>query len=492
MRVDILPQDNGKTLLEVLSKYGFKIKADCAGRGKCKKCKVRIVSGSFMDIDTKKEILQDKNGYILSCRALCGKDPAVVELDDALEYKFKENLSGDNYSPTDICAAFDIGTTTLEAVLIDTITGKIVLRERSINPQINWGADVVSRIDACASGKLELLSSAVQLELNSMLKRMLDRINFKGDKISQAAVAGNTTMLHIFCSVSPCGMGTFPFTPEFLDMQVLKGKSVGLDVDTVTTLPSISAYIGADITAGMLTANMDQLNRPTPAILIDIGTNGEMVLDTPNGFFAASTAAGPAFEGAHISCGTGAVPGAINHVYFENGKFSFTTIESQSGNIAPVSGICGAGLVEWIALLLKYKIIDNAGNFNMPAVLCRGISLTDRDIREFQLAKSAMRAGIETLILEAGYTASDISKVYISGALGYFINKSAAVEVGLFPKEFIGKIETLGNSSITGAVKFLCDLKSRKSCLGFTQSCKLIELSNSNTFSDLFMEYIAF
>lgn len=493
MIVKIPPEAKGKFLIKYLTDNGFKVRADCGGKGRCKKCGVRVISGSFIDSVTKNALIPDEKDIILSCRAVCDGNPAEIELENTNTHNTSSKYSIEAYVNTEyLAAAFDIGTTTLEAALVDKRDCKIIIKERRLNPQSSWGADVISRIQACVDGNLALLRDAVRGEMNDMLMSMLKRIGLSGQKIGEAVVVGNTAMLHIFCGVSPASIGVYPFTPEFLASQALAGADIGIDANLIITLPCISAYVGADVTAGMIAAKMDRPNRPTPALLIDVGTNGEMVLDTSNEYIVTSTAAGPALEGAHISCGIGAVPGAINHVDFKNGQFTFKTIQSEDGSLSPVRGVCGSGLIEWIALLLENEVIDCTGRLTGPAALCNNVSLTEKDVREYQLAKSAIRAGIETLVSSAGLNIKDINRVYIAGALGFHINMQAAVVTGLLPQEFIGKIYPIGNSALDGAVLCICKKQVLETAKSLADGCRMLELSNSKMFSDLFIEYMLF
>jgi uncharacterized 2Fe-2S/4Fe-4S cluster protein (DUF4445 family) len=301
-------------------------------------------------------------------------------------------------------------------------------------------------------------------------------------------------MLHLFLNVDPSSMGELPFTPVFLEEKKLKGEALSLSVEEVTVLPSIAAFIGADISAGLTALDIrDTVRAPGPSFFIDVGTNGEMALCNNGNIYCCSTAAGPAFEGAEISCGVGGINGAISGVKLAEDKtagLALTTI----GNIPPV-GICGSGLVDAVAVMLKQGTIDETGSMSGPAkefILAPGVSISGRDVRQFQLAKSAILSGIKTLCKNAGLQPAEIKSVFVAGGFGFYINKQNAVGAGLFPREFLEPLSVCGNLSLQGAMECLTAKDFLDRCKKIIGKCSVIDLAADPAFTDEFAENMMF
>jgi uncharacterized 2Fe-2S/4Fe-4S cluster protein (DUF4445 family) len=357
----------------------------------------------------------------------------------------------------------------------------------ALNDQRVLGADVITRIQAARNGKTGELFSLVNRQTERILGIFIEKYGL--DKIETLIVSGNTTMLHLFTNTDPSAMGEVPFTPVFLAKKELSGPELDLQADRIILLPSISAYVGSDIVSGL--ASLDILREEKPCILIDIGTNGEMALFNRGQIVCCSTAAGPAFEGAEISCGIGSVRGAVNKVEMNGGRLSFTTIGG-----APVRGICGSGLIDGIAIMLDQAVIEEGGAFAdsdcRGFTITEGITLTNRDVRQVQLAKSAIMSGIALLCRNAALGFEEIEKVYIAGGLGFFINKQNAVKIGLLPREFLEKISICGNLSLKGAVQFLSDPAFPQNCEKIIEKSRLFELASDPLFMDVFTENMLF
>ena len=506
-RINVPPSEHLKRLDSFLTENGYLISMPCGGTGRCGKCKVTVVSGQFLSSENPAETLTpDFSGKIPACRALCPQNGGVIEIEELLGegLNVTQNQNQTAGFPDGACLVFslDIGTTTLAMRLTDTKSGKCIAHTSSLNPQQSFGADVVTRIEACREGKTGQMQKIVADEIN----RMTAKITPSGtdSRTIPLAVAGNTTMLHIFTGVSPAGMAAFPFTPEFLESRSFSGADIGLNVGTVTLLPSCSAFIGADITAGIFFSGMaeDYKNKTAVnSLLIDIGTNGEIVLLTGGRLYAASAAAGPAMEGGNISCGVGGIDGAVNSVRVKDSKLYFTTV----GDKAPV-GICSSGLVDLISCLLDEEILDESGRLGADVFPLTGyhekdgktvftessVGINGKDIREFQLAKSAIRAGVETLLHQTGLEEKDISKVYLAGGLGYYLNIDSAIRVGLVPSSFKNVTEVIGNSAIGGADMILKDGGLLTEAEQLTKSVQVIDLNTVVYFSEQFVENMFF
>jgi uncharacterized 2Fe-2S/4Fe-4S cluster protein (DUF4445 family) len=406
-----------------------------------------------------------------------------LSIDDKLPATAAENR------PARAGIALDIGTTTVSARLVDLDTSSPLDTISELNDQCPFGADVISRIGAAKNGKTKELFTLINHQTERIIKLFKDRWGIP--KIEKLAVSANTTMLHLFLNVDPSSMGELPFTPLFLEERILKGEALSLSVEDITVLPSIAAFIGADISAG-LTA-LDIANVSGPSFFIDIGTNGEMALCNNGSIYCCSTAAGPAFEGAEISCGTGGIIGAISGVKLTEGKKAkllLTTI----GNASPV-GICGSGLVDALALMLKQEIIDETGYMLYLAKefnLAPGVSISGRDVRQFQLAKSAILSGIKILCKNAGLQPAEIKSVFVAGGFGFYINKQNAVDAGLFPREFLEPLSVCGNLSLQGAMECLTAKDFLERCKKIISKCVVVDLAADPAFTDEFAENMMF
>ena len=479
----------GETVLSACSRAGIILSAPCGGRQRCGKCAVRLLEGQVTG-DT-----PDAEGRVRACAAVPVSDITIACCGDisgsvlTAENSLPGGLAA-NSAPARAAVALDIGTTTISARLIDIDTSQVLETVSQLNDQRAFGADVMSRIGAAQNGKTGELFALINRQTRRILASFQEQWNLQ--KIEQLAVSGNTVMLHLFLNVDPSGMGRAPFTPAFLEERELDGKSLSLPVGKITVLPSIAAFLGGDITAGL--AVLDILSAAGPALFIDIGTNGEMAL-AHRGISCCSTAAGPAFEGAEISCGMGGVAGAVSGVELDAGAtagnaFSVTTI----GN-APPSGICGSGLVDAVTVMLKLGIIDETGfmaGSEKGFTVAPGVSITGRDIRQFQLAKSAILSGIKILCKNSGLKLADIQNVFIAGGFGFFINKHNAVTAGIFPEEFRDSLVICGNLSLQGATDYLTVKDFPARCKRIIEQCSVIDLTRDPDFTDEFAENMGF
>lgn len=397
--------------------------------------------------------------------------------------------------------ALDIGTTTLAAYLIDLCTGEEVAVCSALNPQKAWGDDVITRADYAKAGGLEALQGALAGEIDAMIGRLCLDAGVCRQNVVHAVVAGNTVMMHLFAGVSPEHIAQAPFVPAFASAMELPAAALGLQIyrhAVVSLLPCVAGYIGADTVAGLLAAGMNEHSEPT--LLIDIGTNGEIALAAGGRLYACSAAAGPAFEGAHIRCGMGGVAGAINTVTVDGG-IRFTTI----GGRRP-KGICGSGLLDLVAGLLDAGAIDDTGRLNRDGAPHwitmdsegvvidgpSGIMLTSRDIREVQLAKGAVAAGIEVLLAEAGLCAEDVRQVYLAGGFGSYLDRRSAARIGLIPPVLEGRVAAIGNSAGAGAKAVLLSAVALEEAVWLAKSTRYVELSARADFQQAFMEKMLF
>ncbi|MBQ9784554.1 MAG: DUF4445 domain-containing protein [Clostridia bacterium] len=474
--------EDGENLLGILASVGVSLPAACGGRGTCGKCRVRLISGRVAGTEA------DACGEILACHASVCEDLVLSIPQSAgsgLDRFLSQPLTG---GAAGLCAVLDVGTTTLALCLLDRATGEILQRRTALNPQGVLGADVLSRIGAWGAGKGLLLQ---RLLLDRVCK-MLDEVS-GGRAIDMLTVAANTTMLHLFLNVDPTTIGVYPFTPRFTDTQWVTGEALGLPVSRVCLLPSVSGYIGGDVTAGAVACGMDRTDETL--LLVDVGTNGEIMLSHKGALYATSAAAGPAFEGACIECGMGGVAGAVDHVTLTNGELAVSTV----GGTAP-RGICGSGLIDLIALLLREGLLDESGAWADDAAspLCarlRGdrfylgesVYLSQKDIRQYQLAKSAIVSGILVLLDSCGVRVDEVSRVMIAGGLGYYMNVESAAQTGLLPASLASRTESVGNTALAGARLCACDPDGVSRVERLARATRVVELGGSTAFSEAYM-----
>jgi uncharacterized 2Fe-2S/4Fe-4S cluster protein (DUF4445 family) len=470
----------GEILLNSLRNNGFDIYAPCGGNGTCGKCKVLIkgegiVTSCIYNVNDSIElVLPDKR----EAKVLVAQHAHTIQL--PLMPGPSADLSSYPHG-----VAIDVGTTSLVFYLINLITGTIVETRAILNPQAKYGADVISRIQFTASQKdgLEILQGEILSSVNSELIHLVQFAGISVNEIVKIVVAGNTTMLHLLLGVNPLSLALSPFKARFLEEQILRGEVLKLNClpeAEIKILPSISAYVGSDIVAGL--ASIAPSEKYRTYLFMDIGTNGELALVTENRIWCCSTAAGPAFEGAKISCGMGAVEGAIS-AYGNDGY-------SVIGNEKP-AGLCGSGLIDLAAWLCTNSIIDQDGlmkdEFEIvsasESATGQPILLNQSDVREVQLAKSAILSGIKILLKQSGLTFDNIDVLFLAGGFGNYINIDSAIRIGLIPPEMKERIIPLGNTSGTGALAALKSVRLDEAMQSVISRSLLVELANDEDFA---------
>jgi len=404
--------------------------------------------------------------------------------------------------------AVDIGTTTVVAHLTEIKTGKRIKTASGVNAQRPYGADVISRIKYCADYGHERLKQAIREQLALLIDQVCTDSGVCVQDIKYIAIAANTIMEHLAAGYSPVSMGAIPFTPVSLFGEELPLWDGG-PADKVAKIyfaPAVSAYVGGDITAGMLAAGLEEITEPT--IYLDIGTNGEIALKAGDIYYCCATAAGPAFEGAEITMGMAATAGAIDHVVWSKG-LKLSTI----GGAEPL-GLCGSGLIDALAVLLETGAVDETGrllgNEEIPHDIAKhinkvdgknvfwltegknGVYMTAADIRKLQLAKAAIAAGIITLLSHAEIPVELVKSLLLAGGFGSFMNINSAARIGLFPKSFLHIAKTLGNTAGEGAALALCSKSARELLSKIRESCTYVELSTSVVFNEQFVEQMMF
>ncbi|MGN1315162.1 MAG: ASKHA domain-containing protein [Lachnospiraceae bacterium] len=473
-----IPIRENQTVLEALQKADIYIPALCAGRGTCGKCKIRILEGQV----TETRFDTDQEQGRLACKT-CALTDIVVELEKGDEQEIvvegvKASAKSHSAYGEHYFIAVDIGTTTIAMALVVEESGETRTTHAALNRQRMHGADVISRIAAANNGHLEELHRLITEDLWQGIGLLTENGRIP---ISKVVIAANTTMVHLLMGYSCESLGRHPFFSEHLGLlnttlgeimaditAAKKDKSAIAGYDEteaesrlgvpLVVLPGISAFVGSDITADLLIC--PGFREEGVSLLLDMGTNGEMVIGNGNRLIASSTAAGPAFEGGNITCGIGSIPGAINQVKIMNRRAVIGTI----GGKQSATGICGTGIIAGMAELKRNRLMNPEGTLQPPYDKTgyplwsspRGekIAIYQQDIRQLQLAKGAIRAGMEQLMEAYGCKPNEVDRVYLAGGFGTKLPIQEAIEIGLFPKEFTGKIIAIGNGALQGAIAY--------------------------------------
>lgn len=505
------------TILEFLREKNIHIEAACNGLGVCGKCKIKLES-TDVSISERKLLGEEniKSGYRLACmHSIDEVDKEFILKSFESEKKPESIVLTESFTPKIIHTniqekygiAIDIGTTTVAMELIDLKNAKIISKVADVNSQVKFGFDVMSRIAFTLEKPegLSILQKSIVDTLNTLIKKLLDESKIKREDIAELVVSANTTMCHILLGESVESLGKFPFLPGFTEVKRVCAKDIGIDLDaTLITLPHISGFLGSDIVSGVYASGICD-DKDKNILFIDIGTNGEMLLKTDNNLLSTSCAIGPALEGMNISCGIRAGIGAIDDFHIDEAGISYTTI----GNTDPI-GICGSGVLSMVRELLKSGFINKMGaidkkcldsnhsfikadNSGKPFIKINdNLYFTAKDIRQVQLAKGAILSGIRALIKKAGIETCDITRVCIAGQFGKYISMDSFFGVGLLPKEFEGKVEYLGNTSLTGAYMALLDKNAIDYMTEISVETEFFELSKLEEYEKIFAKALRF
>jgi uncharacterized 2Fe-2S/4Fe-4S cluster protein (DUF4445 family) len=525
----------GANLLATLAAAGRFLRADCGGRGSCGKCAVRAAAGALEPPEESERRLLGAArlaaGERLACLArIAGPAAVAVPAESRLEAEVvRKGLPGllerlaaalppAPESPPQYGVAVDLGTTTIAVYLCDAGRRAVLASTSARNPQAIYGDDVVSRIAAAAAGReaLAQLQTLVVRAIDWAVAALCRRTGIAPAKVARACAVGNSTMIHLLLGADPSPIGFFPYAPRFATARRLAAGAIGLAFNPraeLATLPLISGYLGADVVAAALAADLE--GRPSGTLLVDVGTNGEIIAMTPAGLAAASCATGPAFEGAAIRHGMQAASGAIDAVSFDpaTGALAARVIRRGSGPAPPPAGICGSGIIAAVAELVRAGVITASGAFDrsrphpflqpgeggvpefviVPAdAACgrRAIVLTQKDVRAVQLAKSALRTGVELLCRENGLARPE--RILLAGAFGSFIDRAAALRIGLFPDIGEERIEVIGNAAGAGAVLALMAPGTFERAAALCARTRVLDLAAHPDFQSAFIANLAF
>lgn len=509
-----------KNLLEMLQEKNEYISAPCNGNGICGKCIVRYKSGATEPTKQDREFLSEKQleqGYRLACQSYPTEEYKVEipELEETIEVlsqwenqrteEILKNTAEGTAEKTEnalygIC--IDIGTTTLAALLVNLETEADCQTAVSVNHQRAYGSDVLSRISASNGGKKWEIQRCIRQDLQKLIRELLQKEKITEQQIQRIVIAGNTTMCHLLRGFSCETLGVAPFLP--VDLSWMEGSAADFlgmkELDTkVVILPGISALVGADIMAGIAKMNMHRSEGYH--LLLDIGTNGEMVLGNCRHMYVTSTSAGPAFEGGNISCGMAGIPGVISHVFMEEtGKAGFQVIGEADGENKKKQqaiGICGTGMIDLVYELRKHQMIDEHGTysdlyFDTGYELAGKVKFTQNDIREIQMAKAAIRAGVDILVKKAGIAFDEVDDCYLAGGFGTKIDITKAAGIGLIPKELEVKTIPVGNTVLAGTKEVLLGRISKDELEKIQTMADVINLAEENDFEEMYLSYMDF
>jgi uncharacterized 2Fe-2S/4Fe-4S cluster protein (DUF4445 family) len=439
----------GTLLHEPLDAFG--VEFPCGGHGRCGGCRVRVASGTLPVSDDEATIFTPEeiaDGWRLACAARpagnltleIGQWETVI-LADHSTFAFTPRPG--------LGVAVDLGTTTLVAQLLDLQSGHVLAVRTAVNPQTRFGSDVMNRIQAALEGRKAELVVAARRGVGELVTGVLGCLGVPRDDLAEVLVVGNTVMHHLFCDLDIGPLALAPFETPDRESHRFCGSELGWDLPgdpVVRFLPCLGSFVGSDILAGVIATGMQR--RTAPAILVDLGTNGEIVVGNRERMLFASTAAGPAFEGGRISVGMRATTGAIAEVSAEHGKLCCRVL----GGVEP-RGLCGSGLVDAVAAALDLGLILPSGRLaetGRPLELAPPVALTQGDIRQLQLAKGAIAAGVKILRRRFGEEACREAPIYLAGAFGNYVNRTSARRIGLIdaPEE---RIQAAGNTALLGA-----------------------------------------
>ncbi len=496
--VKLNTSDAAKTVADLFEEKGYGLNMRCGGRGLCRGCQITCKDANDtrslracetpvedlpdgpLNIEIPHSSWHDHTIYGVSCFDIRLEVPPAPK------------------GAHGVALALDIGTTTLAGALWDLSTGQCLADDSIANPQRKYGDDVLSRISYSLdkpSGLKKLQRSLVDQGLTTLIRKLCRQANCPEDSIAQATAAGNPIMLHTLVGCSLEGLSKYPFRPEFLETREVQAMEIGLRPRLpITLLPGLGPFVGADVVAGALASGM--LEAEAPMLLIDYGTNGEIILKHDGGYLATATAAGPAFEGGRLSCGASARAGVVSSIQRRNNHWSY---ELCAGSNGEAKGISGAAYIDFLALGLDTGLLNPFGRFahGHPDVTEHGVDgdterivrfgddiwISEPDVAELLQAKAALGAGVQALLEMAGLDASDLQTVFVAGGFGYHLNPAHAIRIGLLPPTPLERVDTIGNSALGGASLSL-QADFTKEIETLCQNCQTIELNQVPSFAN--------
>jgi len=512
---------SGATLIEAAGQAGIILNTVCGGKGTCGKCLVYLEPDAREVLACQYKIESDLTVTIPAGSRFFEQRILTESIDTRPQIQpdvYKKYIRADS-AVTIFGLAVDLGTTTVVARLIDMAGGQCLATEAALNPQTRFGDDVVSRISYAQTDKeFAELHEAIIDCINDLTGKLCKKAAIGTNDIFEMCVAGNTTMNHIFLGLPIIQLGQAPYEAYSLDAHNVPPGELGLRINpagNIYTVENIAGFVGADTTAVALATDIDSAEEMT--LIVDIGTNGEIVLGTKNKLYAASCAAGPALEGARITFGSRAFDGAIEAVVINEGDIDLDVI----GNIPPRS-ICGSGLIDAVAVMLDLGVIDGTGRFVKPKTLEhklppaifsriieqdggpafvlaqaansneRPVFLSQKDIRQMQLAKGAIRAGIKLLQQKVGLEDSGVMRILLAGAFGNYIRRRSALRIGLLPAVEAERIRFVGNAAAAGAQMILLSRQARDHARALAKKIVYVEIAHEPGFQDVYADSMSF
>ena len=529
--------ETGQKILEALINSGILLRADCGGKGRCGKCAIRMLDTGKNGVSppTENEIralgeTNIRSGARLACHTEVFGEIAI-DIPETSLLSAEVAQKGPHMLPDPLPAvsipaqfadaygiAVDLGTTTIAVYLCDFAGRRVAGSTSMRNPQIIYGDDVMNRITAVhrKPGLLKQLQKMVVKAIEWGISYLSRAYRVDTKQMQKMVVVGNSTMIHLFAGEDPTSIGLYPYTPRFTAEKTFRADAIGFNFNAsaeIITLPLISGFLGSDILAAAVAADLDAMEKGT--VLVDVGTNGEVMLRTGSGFSATSCATGPAFEGASIHFGMHAVSGAIDAVKIDakTGKALCSIIQKDPQHPKKPSGICGSGVISIVAELYRKGIVHHSGRFNpesfpaffqtdnsntMAYILLQGdntlsgqpITFTQKDIRAIQLAKGALAAGIMLLCRESGFESP--KQILVAGAFGSHIHVDDALSIGMFSGIAPSNVLTVGNAAGAGAILALFDDDYRGRALSLIQATTVFDLASHPNFQETFLNALSF
>lgn len=517
-------EERQKSLADIMRRHELPLNTRCGQRGLCDGCMVELVKGSLIHRSTKQTVTANGHGILVrGCeyhatpgqavelrvpsRSLIAHEPQVVS-----DFRINVPWAHDPIA-AGLGVAIDIGTTTVALALVDLSNGNVIANATAFNHQMHLGDDVLTRINLCLNNPdmvRQLQSAIVDRTLKPLIAHALKQAPEAGE-ISVVTVAANTTMLHLLAGADPTSLGIAPFTPTFLDHRVMTAGELGLDLPASTPVhlvPGAAAYVGADLVAGALASGLAYDDGPS--LLVDVGTNGEIILKSGDTMLGCATAAGPAFEGAGLASGIRAGVGAIGRIRITRDPFAVQT--QVIGDTRPI-GVCGSAYVDFLAQARRAGVLTATGKLDPDAVPdaaryfsdqgrhgralrvgraagSQPVVVTERDVASLMQAKAAIAAGILTLLARQGLKPADVKKLYVAGGFGLHLDHDSAIACGLLPEFDPRQIEVVGNTSLAGAYLALVDRTALPEFQRLAKRIDIVELNLDPEFESRYIEQL--
>ncbi|MDR2360401.1 MAG: ASKHA domain-containing protein [Oscillospiraceae bacterium] len=479
--------EDGTTIAQAAIAAGLLIDQPCGGRGVCEKCKVTIYENGVTrevlacQTEVHTDLTADLSGNVSGHRILIGGISRAVTLNPGTTGKY--------------AMAYDIGTTTVASYLLDLRTGAELCTASALNPQTKYGGDVIARINYSLEHGVDALTNDIRGAMVNLARQCAASANIAADEIALITIVGNTTMHHLFRGLTTETLAFAPYHAKETDARTLAAADCGFDGicpnAVVKMFPNMAGFVGGDTVGAALAAAMDSADELT--LLIDIGTNGEMVLGDRNRLVTCSTAAGPAFEGAMISQGMRGADGAIDHAELTKSPDGKITVDYTVIGGGPAIGVCGSGLIDVLSELVRTGLVDETGKLDGDAFeIAPGVSVTAKDIRQLQLAKGAMAAGIEMLRNRLNVQERDIKRILIAGAFGSYMNPASARGIGLIPPLPLELVHAIGNAAGQGAKLAALNIDEYERAKRLAEKMEYLELSANPDFNDIFIDHLSF